>query len=179
MTISTRTALALVAFLALGALPVIGQQAGSALPGGASTLQEGYEDWQVSCGTQEAGVHCSMVQNQVDGQSRQRVLAVEIGKVDGDGASGLLLLPFGLALAQPVALQIDDGAPLTNLAFRTCLPAGCVVPIAFDGNVLAALRAGGALKIAATADGGNPANFSVSLKGFSKALDRVAALTRG
>jgi len=176
MHIAVRTVAVAAAFV-ISTLPGFAQNAGG-LPGGASSLQETYDDWQVTCSTQDAAVHCSMVQNQIDSQSRQRVLAVEINNVASDKASGLLLLPFGLALAQPVALQVDEGAPAAPIPFRTCLPAGCIVPIAFDGAMLGALKAGTALKIAATADGGNPANFSVSLKGFSKAIDRVAALAK-
>lgn len=173
---AVKTAAIAAAFL-LGALPAFAQDAPS-LPGGASSLQETFDDWQVNCGLQESKVLCSMVQNQVDSQSRQRVLAVEINALAGDTASGLALLPFGLALANPVTLQIDDSAPSAAIPFRTCLPVGCIIPITFDGATLGALKAGTALKIAATADGGNPANFSVSLKGFSKALDRIAALTK-
>lgn len=169
-----RTA-ALAALFALAA-PAIAQETG--LPGGASSLQETYDDWQVNCSTQAATVACAMIQNQIDNQSRQRVLAVEINKVAGDSASGLLLLPFGLALSQPVSLQVDEGPATAPIPIRTCLPAGCIVPIAFDGGMLGALKAGTAVKISAVADGGNPTNFSVSLKGFSKALDRVAALAQ-
>lgn len=167
---------ALAATLAAMPLPGLAQDGG--LPGGASQLQETYDDWQVTCSSQGERTLCAMAQSQLDGQSRQRVLAIEINAISGDSASGVLLLPFGLALAQPVALQVDEGAGTGPLTYRTCLPAGCLVPLAFDGGMVGALRAGTALKVAAIADGGKPANFSVSLKGFSKALDRVASLAR-
>jgi len=166
--------------LALLLLPALGAQAEEAtpvsLPVGASALQETYEDWQVSCAGQGATKHCALTQQQADGKTRQRMLAIELHAAHDDKASGILVLPFGLALEKGVALQVDDASPLPALHFRTCLPAGCLVPLAFDGAMLAALRQGSTLKVKASADGGAEAAFTISLNGFVSALDRTAAL---
>ena len=53
-----------------------------------------------------------------------------------------MVLPFGLALDHGVVLQVDDGAPGPVLRFRTCLPAGCVVPLSSDAKLVAAARKG-------------------------------------
>jgi invasion protein IalB len=151
--------------------------AASSLPGGASSLQETYQDWQVSCQQQAAGKRCSLSQQQADPQSRQRVLAIELVTV-ADRAEGLLVLPFGLALDKGVTLQIDDAAAGQPLRFRTCLPAGCLVPLAFDARMVASLRRGTAIKAKVTADDGRETTFTVSLKGLAPALDRTAALLR-
>jgi invasion protein IalB len=147
----------------------------AALPGGATTLQETHGDWQVVCIAQPLKPACGMTQEQVDQQNRQWVLAAELRPV-GDAIEGILLLPFGLALAQGVALQIDDLSPGQSQPFRTCLPGGCVVPVRFDAQTATALRAGATLKIAVVLDNEQPTQFSLSLKGFSSALDRTAAL---
>lgn len=61
------------------AISAFAQEAG--LPGGATSLREGHGDWMVACNmtTQNnvAGKACSLSQEQADGQSRQRVMAVE------------------------------------------------------------------------------------------------------
>lgn len=149
------------------------------LPGGATSLREGHGDWTVSCNvtTQNgtAGKVCSLSQEQADGQSRQRILAVEF-RPNGDVLQGTLVLPFGLALDQGVTLQVDDGAALPPLRFRTCLPGGCIVDLSFDGETVAALRKGTSLKVRVVADGGKESNLGLSLKGFPSALDRTAAL---
>ena len=87
-------------------------------------------------------------------------------------------MPFGLALSSGATLQIDDKPAGQPLPFRTCLPVGCVVPVSFEAPTLALLRVGGAIKIKAVTDGGQDAPFSISLKGFASAFDRVAALAK-
>jgi len=150
----------------------------STLPGGASSLNETYRDWQVACAQQGSAKRCIMRQQQFSQQNRQRVLAIEIGSVANNRLDGVLVLPFGLALDAGVKLQIDDGVTGQPLRFKTCLPAGCVVPLAFDAPLTANLRKGAALKVTATADGGEASPFSISLNGFATALDRIIALSR-
>ncbi len=148
------------------------------LPGGASSLNETYKDWQVSCTLQGNLKRCSMSQQQVNQQSRQRMLAIEITTVATNKSEGILMLPFGLALDAGVKLQIDDGGTGQPIRFRTCLPAGCLVPLSFDAATVAGLRRATALKVIATADGGTATPFSISLQGFGTALDRIAVLTK-
>ena len=149
--------------------------AASTLPGGASALSETYGDWQVACSQQEAAKHCSLSQSLVR-QDGQRVLAIELAAPTAGVVTGIIVLPFGLALASGAMLQIDDKPAGQPLPFRTCLPVGCVVPIPLDAGAIASLRAGVALKVIATSDAGEQTPFSISLAGFAAALDRVAAL---
>jgi invasion protein IalB len=148
------------------------------LPGGASSLRETYEDWIVSC-VQREGRHC-LLQHQQNQQNGQRILAVEVvGSADGKAATGTLVLPFGLALDAGVSLQVDEKPSGAPLRFSTCLPAGCVVPLSFDDAFLSALRTGATLKTMVKAANTNePLAFSIPLKGFSAAFDRVTALMK-
>ncbi|MDW6023350.1 invasion associated locus B family protein [Mesorhizobium sp. BAC0120] len=161
--------------LQLAPVPTTG--GGSTLPGGASSLTETYKDWRVACVQQGTAKRCAMSQVQTQ-QNGQRVLAVELSPPSGNTISGTLVMPFGLALDSGVAFQIDDNPAMQPIRFRTCVPGGCLVNISFDAPTLVALRAGAALKVKATADGGASAPFSISLQGFGTALDRVAALAR-
>jgi invasion protein IalB len=140
-------------------------------------LNETYRDWQVACSQQGTAKRCALSQSQAQ-KNGQRVLAIEFNAPSGNTVAGILVLPFGLALDKGVTLQIDDKPAGQPLRFRTCLPAGCVVPVSFDAPTLTVLRAGVALKVKATADGGQDVPFSISLQGFATALDRVAALAR-
>ncbi len=170
--------LAATALLLMGfALSAFAQDAG--LPGGATSLREGHGDWTVSCNittqNRAPAKACSLSQEQADGQSRQRILAVEF-RPNGDVLQGTLVLPFGLALDQGVTLQIDDGTALAPLRFRTCLPGGCIVDLSLDSETQAALRKVSTLKVMVVADGGKETNLALSLKGFPSALDRTTAL---
>ncbi len=147
------------------------------LPGGASSLSETYRDWVVACQVADNAKRCVMSQQQSH-QNGQRLLAIELDAPTGGTVSGTLVLPFGLTLDTGVTFQIDEMPAMQPLGFRTCLPVGCLVSVNFDAPTLVALRAGAALKVNTTADGGAPAPFSISLQGFGTALDRVEALSR-
>jgi invasion protein IalB len=167
---------------ALAAIALAGQAvpaaAAGALPGGANSLRESYNDWQVSCAVKDKNKQCAMSQRQAR-KDGKRVLAIEL-QPRGDGLVGTLVLPFGLLLSNGVQFGIDDAKPEAEaLPFRTCVPAGCLVPIAFDAGTVKALRAGNALKLIARSAGGDkPVQFSVSLKGFAGAADRIQALLK-
>lgn len=151
--------------------------AASTLPGGASSLNETYKDWRVACAQQGTTKQCAMSQVQTQ-QNGQRLIALELNPPNGNTVTGTLVLPFGLALDSGVNFQIDEKPAMQPVRFRTCMPGGCLVNVSFDAATIAALRSGTALKVKATADGGTPAAFSISLQGFGTALDRVAALAR-
>lgn len=64
------------ALLALGTVPQAAaaqEQKSSTLPGGASSLQETYQDWQVACVMVDKGRTCTMAQQQAR-KTGQRVL---------------------------------------------------------------------------------------------------------
>ncbi|WP_090301095.1 invasion associated locus B family protein [Ensifer sp. YR511] len=149
----------------------------STLPGGASSLNEAYRHWRVGCVQQGTTKRCAMSQVQTQ-QNGQRVLAIELSPPVGNIVTGTLVLPFGLALDAGVTFQIDDKPAMQPVRFRTCLPGGCLVNVSFDAATLVALRAGAALKLRTTADGGTVMPFTISLQGFGTALDRVATLSR-
>lgn len=173
-----RTSARISAFLTVccaGMLAAHAQQAPT-LPGGATSLNETHGDWTVACMVQDNNKRCTLSQQQVDAQSRQRMLAIELGAIADGKTQGAVVLPFGLALEKGVVLRVDEGKPLPSLAFRTCLPAGCVVPVSFDASMITALRSGKQLQLEAVADGGKPISFSISLAGLAGALDRLAEL---
>jgi invasion protein IalB len=147
------------------------------LPGGASALQETHGDWAVACAQPGGKKVCTFSQQQLDKDTRQRMLAIEL-RPAAEKTEGTLLLPFGLAVAREVTLQIGETTVGTPLRFRTCLPAGCVVSLSLDSKAIGELRKSKALTVRATADGGQPAVFTISLEGFASAMDRTAALAK-
>ncbi|MGL4288107.1 MAG: invasion associated locus B family protein [Phreatobacter sp.] len=175
----TRSLLPRLHILAVATLTVVSGAPATAqtsgLPGGASSLNETYKDWTVGCSQNGTTKRCALSQVQTQ-QNGQRVLAIELTAPASNTVSGALAMPFGLALDSGVTFQIDEKPAMAPLRFRTCIPAGCLVNVGFDAATIAALRAGTALKIKTTADGGAATPFSISLQGFGTVLDRVAAL---
>lgn len=171
-------ALAVLAVAAAGAASAgtARAQTAPAFPGGAQSVSEAFQDWQVTCTMPQGAKRCVVSQQQLDGRTRQRVLAVEL-QPKGEKVEGVLFLPFGLFLEKGVALKLGE-ADLAALRFSTCLPQGCVVPLAFDQRTLPQLRKADALRVNAANDAGQTQTFSISLKGFGPALDRAAALLK-
>lgn len=152
------------------------QSSDDRIPGGASSLQEGFDDWRVACQAERSTCFMSQQQAQQDGQ---RVLTIELRPAPDGDLAGTLVLPFGLLLDEGVVFQVDDLPESGPLRFRTCLPVGCVVPLAFDAATVERLRVGNALKLATVVRNGEALPFAISLKGFSAALDRLRTLAGG
>jgi invasion protein IalB len=157
------------------ALPAAAEQPQSQLPGGAQSVTETYQDWQMVCNQPNGTKQCAVAQQQTDSKTGQRVIGIEL-RPQGDRAEGILLLPFGLTLDKGVAFRIGEAEVTSGLRFKTCLLAGCLVPLALDAKTVAALRKAPTLTVNAVGDADQTAAFTVSLKGFGPAFDRAAAL---
>lgn len=145
-------------------------------PAGPSSLQETYGDWIVACVSREGSRRCVMAQR-LQQQDGRQVAAMELAPA-GDGLSGMLVMPFGLAFDEGVTLAVDGGA-LAERRFSTCLPGGCLVPLSAEAGDVSRLAAGERLEIAAVAnETGEPVELAMSLSGFAAAHERLAELAR-
>ena len=157
--------------------PLYGEDAAAGKAAAPSQLSETYEDWSVACAEADGKKHCILSQQQFH-KSGQHVLTLELRPAENAGLAGSLALPFGLYLEKGVTLGVDEATGGKPTPFRTCLPIGCIVSLTFTEGTVALLRSGTALKIGAFAsDTEKNVTFSVSLKGFAAALDRVLALS--
>lgn len=174
-------ALAALVIAASLSTPIMAQEtaAPNLLPGGASSLTETHGEWTIRCQvvTQDEASErvCVMGQRQTNAQGQQ-VLAIEL-RPSPDGLEGTLVLPFGLAVTQPVSLTIDEGDPI-SASFSTCVPAGCIVPIEAGSDTFAAMSAGSQLIISASNVNGQTLELPVSLTGLSAATSRIEALVQ-
>ncbi|PYE90523.1 invasion associated locus B family protein [Phyllobacterium leguminum] len=175
----TLTVLALVA-TAGSALVLTGTKPAPAQAEGPSALSETFGDWMVNCqpAADTKKRVCQMTQEQVDGKTGQRVLMIALGVPDTKTgvASSTLVLPFGLDFSKGIGIKVDD-TDLARANVSTCVPQGCIAPLSFDGKALAALAKGKQAVINMTAfNGGKDVTGNLSLKGFSAASTRLAAL---
>lgn len=150
------------------------EDAGSTLPSGANALRETYGDWTVVCASADDKKRCLMRQEQRKRDTKQLVLAAELLPTAGDTAALSLVLPFGLKLADGVRLQVDDGPVSNPVPFVTCLPVGCIAAPKVSAELLKSFKSGTVAKLgAASFQGGQKVGFSISLKGFTDAYNRL------
>jgi invasion protein IalB len=165
--------------LLLGACAAVAQEAAppaAKLANGANSLSETYDDWVLNCQATSKGTECGLLQV-LSQQNGQRVLSFSVNPTPVNGNHvGSLILPFGLELAKGVTLQLDEQAVSQPLGFKTCLPAGCVVPLSWTAEQYNALRAANQLKLAASTAANEPFALTISLKGLSSAGKRALAI---
>lgn len=138
------------------ACPGLAQEtkSGAGLLGGATSISETHGDWVVNCQVVKSEKLCLMSQQQFSRENaNQRLLAMELQAAGPDSTAGTLALPFGLRFPNGVVLAVDD--------------------VAFGEK----LEKGTSLTISAIAAGTDqPIKFGISLKCFSRALQRARAL---
>ena len=171
------------------------------LPNGASSLRETYGSWQIGCqmlpppkdapeGAETAGksdrpdsggMACVLAQVQREETRSLLVFSAELRLPDpaSDAVAATFVLPFGIAVTQPIALKAGDKA-LKRLSVATCLPVGCIVPAAaLQPEAIAALSAGKPLTLAAHDTDGRTVAFELKPEGFSEGLKRLRAIEAG
>ena len=151
---------------------------GPPLPVNAAPVEEVHGDWRVACVQQDGKTVCVFSQQQTNKDTGQLLLAIELRALLTDWAQGTLILPFGLAVQRPITLEINEVPIGTALNVRTCLPVGCLVNVSLDAAMIASLTKAKSLMVRATADGVQDVLFTISLNGFSIALDRAFDLSR-
>jgi invasion protein IalB len=146
---------------------------------GATSLTETHGDWVINCEVVKNIQQCRMSQQQFSPENNnQRLLAIEFLPSKDGALAGTLAMPFGLALAKPVVLAVDDTKMGDPAPFTTCYPVGCVVPLQLDPAATTQLNTGATLTLAATAaDTQQPLTFKISLKGFASALAKLGKLS--
>ncbi|GGA77430.1 invasion protein [Brucella endophytica] len=176
LTVLALMAAAGTALVLTGTRPAPAQAEGPA----PTALSETFGDWMVNCQAAPDGKkrNCQMTQQQVDSKTGQMVLMIALGAPDAKTgiANSTLVLPFGLDFSRGVQVKVDE-TDLARAGISTCLPQGCIAPLSLDGKALAALAKGKQAVIGMTAfNGGKDVTGNISLKGFSAASSRLAAL---
>ncbi len=192
-TLFTSAAISLVISLAAGTA-VLAQSPSEVQP---DALTEVFRDWVVRCvpgqdaaaglpadaastpQAEEAAGNtrfCEMSQELRQRDTNQRVMTLALQKGEaGESAALVMILPFGLNLADGVTIAVD-GTDVQVLPFDTCLPAGCLVEAQLDPQQVADLITGQAAVIKLTARDGTPFDITASLAGFTAAWGRLNQL---
>lgn len=164
------------------AAPGLAQAARTAaetLPGGASSIQETFGAWSVSCRIVDDHKVCSFSQVRGNQQTGKRSVAIELRPPRNGKTEGVLVLPFGLALAAGVTLTLDDKPLGKTIPFSTCVPDGCLAPVSFPTVATDAIKGAKVLTITATpSNNSDPVTFPLALEGFAAAHTRVSELAK-
>lgn len=165
--------------VALGA-PTVMAQSGKKpsvhkLPGGASSLNETYQDWQVMCQQGSAGARCAAVQQAFNNQNHQRILSVQLMPENGR-TTGIIVAPLGVALVKGVTLQSDGQKIGEPMGFTACVADGCLAPASFNEAQFNKLQNAKKATVKLTALTGQDIVLPFSTKGLSDAVARVNAL---
>lgn len=141
-------------------------------------LEEHYQDWTVSCERADLTTTCSMHQQLYHSETRQRMLAIELRR-EASALSGVIVVPFGLRVDRSIKLLVDTNLPGYDVAVRTCVPSGCVIPVTFSEDFAVQLQRGSALSLNAMTDSDETVGLGFSLYGFSAATARLNEIATG
>lgn len=143
--------------------------------------KEKFGDWEVNCGKPPGAreQRCALVQSVID-EERANVGLRVVFLVASDGRQVLrVVAPLGVLLPFGLGLRIDE-EPIGDkpLPFIRCRPMGCISEIVVKQALLDKLKAGktALFIIVETKEEGRA--IPVSLSGFAKGLERLAALAK-
>lgn len=136
--------------------------------------------WQLVCGpapaasptpapAPAANQPCSLVQNLLAGEQKQRLLTVILQRTPQAGHNMMIALPHGVLFPRGVSVQVDETTE-KPLAVQTSDQNGAYTGTPVDAAMLAAMRGGKTLKIGFTAGNGQRIVVPVTLKDFPAGL---------
>jgi invasion protein IalB len=147
-----------------------------------SSLTETHGDWAVRCvspaapeGQAAPARVCEMTQELTQQGTGQRVLAISLQSTEAGGRV-TVVAPFGLLLSAGLTMDVAE-VPLMEAAFRTCLPAGCIVVGDLDQAGVDLLAGGNTAKVRMRSQDGDDLALDVSLTGFTAAWNRLMELS--
>lgn len=146
-----------------------------------SALSETYQNWAVRCATTNIANKpariCEMNQILRQRDTGKTLLTISL-RTESTGAALTMIAPFGLKLSEGLRLEITD-KPVLKMAFRTCLPAGCVavneIPIELINKMAAAADA--TIVMVGSANN-QEIKVTVSLAGFTAAWNRLVSFSK-
>lgn len=132
-------------------------------------------DWRIVCDTAESARRCSMVQHLTLKESGDTVLQMVIGHIaNQDRPVALITAPLGVNLPAGLDVVVDKGKA-QHYAYEFCDSSGCRVAFPLDKATLRAYRRGRYAHVTIANRQRNKITVPVSLKGFSKGIERLRA----
>lgn len=149
-----------------------------------ATSEEKQDAWAVRCQEVEnegkKQNYCETFQNLSIQQTNdkgesaepQRLIEMALGYSDGKTVRGVVILPLGVVVEEPLEIEIDGKNKFT-FRVRYCEPSGCYAFLTLNDSTLSRMQKGEEMVVRATAATGQTLDIPMSLKGFAKALDKA------
>ncbi len=113
---------------------------------------------------------CITHHERLDGNTGMVLVSAAVRKVEGaKRESFMVMVPLGMALPPGVLVKIDDDKKPIKLKYAICHAGGCTAETPLTPEILAKLRKGKQMMVAAFNVLGQPIGFPVPLTGFAKA----------
>ena len=170
---------AFAAVAALGLLPSLIAGSARAQTGAPSGSEEKIGDWEFVCPAPVGGAKakCRIVQNHTVENGQSALLVTILMDDAGKAPVAIVSVPKRVYLAPGIEMSVDGG-PGFKLLYETCDDVGCHAGYKVAGDIAAALRKGSVATHKVFDQRQKPVTVPVSLKGFGKALDRLAEAAR-
>lgn len=127
-----------------------------------------FSKWRVDCVKTDKAKACVIAQVLINQKTKQRVISMTVRKPKDEAAKVVLQVPLGVSLAPGLTLAIDNAKPLT-IAYKACVPKGCVAEFALADEWIKALGGGTDSTVTVTSLKGEAAPFKFTLTGFADA----------
>ena len=129
--------------------------------------------WRVECVGDGKMLECRAIQQLIQANTRQLVASVAVRYAPETKAGQMsILLPLGLNLTEPILVKVDNGQP-ERQPIQTCNNGGCLVNMAVNDKLLAAMRSGADLKVTVQDQSKKPVDIVFPLLGFGIAYDKT------
>jgi invasion protein IalB len=115
---------------------------------------------------------CLTHHERLDANTGMVLVSAAIREIEGQTKPSLIvMLPLGMALLPGVQAKVDADVDILKFPFVLCHPAGCTGETDASPELIAKLKSGKELMVAAMNVSGAPLGFPVPLTGFGPALD--------
>jgi invasion protein IalB len=137
-------------------------------------------DWEVVCpppAANGAKAKCRLVQNHTADNGKTVLLVTILMDDTGRAPVAVVSVPKRVYLAPGIEMSVDGG-PGFKLLYETCDDVGCHAGYKITGEIASALKKGSVATHKVYDSRQKPVSVPVSLKGLSKALEKLVEVSR-
>jgi invasion protein IalB len=126
-------------------------------------------------GKEESKKVCLTHHERLDANTGMVLVSAAIREIEGQPKPALIvMLPTGLALLPGIQAKVDGDSDVLKFPFTLCTPVGCTGETEATPELLAKIKGGTELMVAAMNVSGTPLGFPVPLTGVGTALEGAA-----
>jgi invasion protein IalB len=114
---------------------------------------------------------CLTHHERIDGNTGRLLVSAALRQIEGQDKEALMIMvPLGMVLPAGVQVKVDEGEPY-KLNYLLCHDFGCTAEVEASDAMVAQIKKGKVMAVAAMTLSGKPIIFPIPLVGFDKAYD--------